>query len=469
MSNETQTEPFYNVMPEVTGSKTIPTPHKAPVTKVNAAAADGVLGKTGPQSTSITMAKPGKLKSFFGRKAVIIPLIIIILGVAGTAAWLMYFSKGQVKDEEPQLITPTEPAANPDVTTPGEWLGRYFGSETCTTKDSCGDSADPDRDGLTNKEEFDAGTDPNNPDSDSDGLADGDEIHIFNSEPLLSRSFREGDYNDTDFVKGGYDIKTNTVYTDAQLIDLKAKIKDKGLHQPTLTTIGELAITLYDFQDPSQPASPDLNIDQSPQAKLDRDTNRQTTIKKIAGALLKYKKAKNLYPEGNDFVAMTDKIAPFNTVATNYNDPINKEQYVYGYTAGAGNADFTLSYYSETQNQLIKYTSKNAEEAAAKDSAQSNDQTRIADLENIKSALMIYSTANVDSNGTQPNVFPTKDQYPSALIPRYITSVPKDPNGQDYSYEVSPTYNSFTLKAILQNPPAGSTGYMCTQDECRNF
>ncbi|HVR09681.1 MAG TPA: Ig-like domain-containing protein, partial [Thermoanaerobaculia bacterium] len=35
---------------------------------------------------------------------------------------------------------------------------------------------DPDHDGLTNLEEFQYGTDPNNPDTDGDGLSDGDEV-----------------------------------------------------------------------------------------------------------------------------------------------------------------------------------------------------------------------------------------------------------------------------------------------------
>ena len=52
-----------------------------------------------------------------------------------------------------------------------------FGSDTCLQLSICGDDADPDHDGLTNLENS-TGTDPNNHDSDSDGIADGDEVHI---------------------------------------------------------------------------------------------------------------------------------------------------------------------------------------------------------------------------------------------------------------------------------------------------
>jgi hypothetical protein len=43
---------------------------------------------------------------------------------------------------------------------------------------------DPDNDGLTNLEEYQNGTDPNNPDTDGDGVSDGDEVHKYRTDPL---------------------------------------------------------------------------------------------------------------------------------------------------------------------------------------------------------------------------------------------------------------------------------------------
>ncbi|HEX3096059.1 MAG TPA: hypothetical protein VHQ20_02980, partial [Patescibacteria group bacterium] len=305
--------------------------------------------------------------------------------------------------------------------------------------------------------------------SDSDGISDGDEKNIFGTDPLISRTYRDGQYNDADFVKGGYDIKTNTPYTPEILASIKAKVQDKGLHQPTLTTIGPVALSLYDFKDPNSKTLDDLGIDTSPQAKLDRDTLRQATIKKIGSALLKFQKDKKLFPATNDFNSMIESIKSYNTVATNYTDPINKEQYVYGYSIGSKNQDFTLSYYSETQNQLIKYTTKDAQDTALKESADINNQQRMTDLENIKSALLVYSAANIDSKSDKIYAFPTVQEYPSVLMPKYLTAIPSDPKGTNYVYTVNDTFDSFSLKAVFENPAKGVTGYECTEQDCKNY
>ncbi len=469
---KTESQPFYNVMPEAAGNP-------VPMRKVSAVKADAIFKSDKPAvvsttgvtpDTTITLNGPtGAKRSFFSRKSVLIPLFIIILSIAGVATWLV---SGALKKAPEEVVTPVQTEdqqpADPDVTTPGDWLARFFGSETCTNKPVCADASDPDRDGLTNKEENTEETDPNKPDSDNDGIADGDEFHIFKSEPLISRTYRNGKFNDADFVKGGFDIATNAKYTNEQLAAIKALVKEKGLHQPTLTTIGTVALSLYDFQDPNAPAL-DPSIDQSPQGKLDRDTNRQANIKKIGAALLKYQETKKAYPATSDFVAMVEAIKPFNTtVATNYVDPINVQQYVYGYTGST--SDFTLSYFSETQNQLIKYGAKDAIDTKNKENAAVNNDQRMADLENIASALKVYSSMQVSTQSDKLYVFPTKEQYPNVLVENHlITSVPKDPSGNAYDYQVTPNYESFTLKALYQNPPKGTTGYMCNELECKNF
>jgi outer membrane protein OmpA-like peptidoglycan-associated protein len=53
-------------------------------------------------------------------------------------------------------------------------------------------SADPDKDGLTNKEEKTFGTDKKNPDTDGDGLNDGDEVKKYTTNPLKADTDGDG-------------------------------------------------------------------------------------------------------------------------------------------------------------------------------------------------------------------------------------------------------------------------------------
>lgn len=456
-----QDKTFYNVMPEVTG---------AHLTKPKVAVSAGPA----PVQTKAPISIPNTANGAGGRAWWKLALIGVAgLVTIGAAAYGVMTFLGSDQNLDTEIIIDNQEQSpqelTPEVTTPADWLARYFEGETCTELVLCGDKADPDRDGLDNLAEFNAGTDPNLPDSDSDGIADGDEANIFNTDPLLARTFRDGQYTDLDFIKGGYDISTNQPYTNERIFDIKSKIKQLGLHQPTLSSLGTLSFQLYEFSDPNLPALPaDLIL--TPEAKLDRDSQRQATIKKIGAALLKYREDKKSFAPTDDFVVMSDMIKTYNTVATNYNDPINIQPYVYGYQATNNNSDFTLSYYSETQNQLIKYFAKNAEEDAVKEDTKVYDDQRKLDLENIQQALLVYSNTQIDPASEKEFVFPPVENLKSELIPRYITTMPVDPiSKQDYLYEVSPTFDTFTIRAALQNPTAGTTGYLCNQTECRTY
>lgn len=51
---------------------------------------------------------------------------------------------------------------------------------------------DEDEDGLSNLREYERETDPENPDTDGDGLTDGDEVDIYNTDPLLADTDGDG-------------------------------------------------------------------------------------------------------------------------------------------------------------------------------------------------------------------------------------------------------------------------------------
>ncbi|MDD3284279.1 MAG: hypothetical protein PHZ07_01665 [Patescibacteria group bacterium] len=64
-------------------------------------------------------------------------------------------------------------------------------------------SNDIDGDGLSNEEERILGTDPNNPDTDGDGLSDRQEVKIYKTDPLNSDTDGDG-YLDGDEIKNAY-------------------------------------------------------------------------------------------------------------------------------------------------------------------------------------------------------------------------------------------------------------------------
>ncbi|QGX39854.1 hypothetical protein E2H98_09365 [Permianibacter aggregans] len=71
---------------------------------------------------------------------------------------------------------------------PGWWESKFGLSDN-----NAGDAQlDPDSDGLNNLQEFQQRTLPNNADTDSDGLSDGDEVNIHQSNPLVADSDGDG-------------------------------------------------------------------------------------------------------------------------------------------------------------------------------------------------------------------------------------------------------------------------------------
>jgi hypothetical protein len=77
-----------------------------------------------------------------------------------------------------------DPNDHDDDELPDDWEKRY-NLDPIEPHGDHGPSGDPDRDGLTNLEEYHRGSDPRNGDSDSDGVTDHDEIHVYGSDPLV--------------------------------------------------------------------------------------------------------------------------------------------------------------------------------------------------------------------------------------------------------------------------------------------
>jgi outer membrane protein OmpA-like peptidoglycan-associated protein len=89
---------------------------------------------------------------------------------------------------------------NLDVTTTNSKKDNFWGFLFGLTLTFESGSADHDKDGLTNDQEKQLGTDPKNPDTDGDGLTDGEEVNKYNTDPKKADSDGDG-LSDYDEVK----------------------------------------------------------------------------------------------------------------------------------------------------------------------------------------------------------------------------------------------------------------------------
>ncbi len=125
-----------------------------------------------------------------------------------------------------------------NIDTDGDGLNDFyevFGTYTDPTKADTDDNGandgdeDFDEDGLTNLEEFDNKTNPYIADTDSDGLSDGDEVKTHGTDPLVADTDGDGLDNGDEIVLG-----TNPLVQDTDgdgIIDSKEKIQQTFTHK----------------------------------------------------------------------------------------------------------------------------------------------------------------------------------------------------------------------------------------------
>ena len=101
---------------------------------------------------------------------------------------------------------------NLDVTTTDSKNDNYWSILLALTTKIEGGSDDADNDGLTNDEEKQLGTDPKNPDTDGDGLTDGEEVNKYQTNPNKEDSDGDG-LTDADEVRK-YSTDPNKADTD---------------------------------------------------------------------------------------------------------------------------------------------------------------------------------------------------------------------------------------------------------------
>lgn len=205
----------FNVMPQNGGPRNFSAPSPGPSMDSN----------TPPSSTGYSAPSSGS-----SHKWMYIIIGVVVLLILGGVAYYMLGTKK------------TDNATQTTSKLPKVWLNQYFNVDTCADQNTCGDDADPENDGLSNYEEFKALTNPLNPDTDSDGLADGDEVNIYKTDPTLKYTDRrevvaQNNWTDGYQIKNGFDPLTPALaFTEArkkQIADDTLKFK---LHEPSIST-----------------------------------------------------------------------------------------------------------------------------------------------------------------------------------------------------------------------------------------
>lgn len=133
-------------------------------------------------------------------------VILVVLGLVGGAAYAAY---------RIMVSEPTATGVLDSLTGKGTAADDTTSTAGATTDDTTTDTTSPtttknpetfldsDGDGLTNAEELDAGTLANNPDTDSDGLGDREEVKVYDTNPRKADT--DGDtFLDGQEVAGGY-------------------------------------------------------------------------------------------------------------------------------------------------------------------------------------------------------------------------------------------------------------------------
>jgi plastocyanin len=234
-NNGTETEnqnPTFSVMPKVEG----------PMTQAAAPAANPT--PTPPQPNTKPLAHPldGISKSSDEPKKNSKWLywligILVIAGLGGLAYYLLGPNSGNDTNEPASKL-------------PKVFLQQHFSVDLCLDKLLCGDDADPDKDGLSNYNEFVEQTDPRQPDTDGDGLADGDELNVFLTNPILKFTdprpiTAENNYTDGSQISNQYDPLTPGLkMSESRINAIEAAKKQYGLHEPSITTLGTLGVSV---------------------------------------------------------------------------------------------------------------------------------------------------------------------------------------------------------------------------------
>ena len=207
--------------------KNVPTPMTNDAKITNPPLGEYIFSKKNKTHTMPELVELNKIKGPSLAKNLMIFFIVIVgFSIFGGGSWLVYslFIKDTPPEEQIVGTEDFEPVVQEEVIeeeddalfinepTGDEQLGdRIMEDEVLF-----GEPVDTDADNLSNDIELEIGLDPNNWDSDKDGLSDGDEVLVWRSNPLKSDTDGDG-YDDGAEVKNGYNpIGPGRIFNSAQ-------------------------------------------------------------------------------------------------------------------------------------------------------------------------------------------------------------------------------------------------------------
>jgi plastocyanin len=200
-------------------------------------------------------------------KSTYIAIGVLVVAALGAMA---YFLLWQTDSKSPSENSQQNASRLPRV-----FLQQYFSVDVCQNESTCGEKADPDNDGLDNYSEFIEQTEPMKADSDEDGLADGDEVKIYLTDPVNkytdSRPVAEQNgYTDGSQIRNEYDpITPGLKMTDVRKQQIQVAIAEHGLHEPTKTTLTAAAapqaktVTVFITNGKFSPETVSINVNDS--------------------------------------------------------------------------------------------------------------------------------------------------------------------------------------------------------------
>lgn len=134
-------------------------------------------------------------------------------------------ASAEIQNVQPENVLVSEPF-DPDIIASEIWREAKFKTLACPA-DICGGEADPDKDGLSNNDEYRFGADPLNPDSDKDGKRDGEEV-AGGTDPLRPSTQEEGDEIFFESAKEGGIVKPE-IYKVLEVEMITINNGEKGL------------------------------------------------------------------------------------------------------------------------------------------------------------------------------------------------------------------------------------------------